>query len=254
MDNEFSRLTNREVEIVQEYAKVKMESKDELQYESLDGYELPPRAQFSMLKKPAVSIKYGSITFNTAAIRLFEGIIHILPFVSSDKKRIAVIMRKNEGASTVEWAKKKGDKYYNKPITSAEFTETIYNMMGWDKNRRFKAVGYVSNSKEGLILVFDLQEAIMYSEQPEEYFDKRTGKMKKRNFAYYPDMYAGHIGKTYSDYIAGEQLTLFEDLSSYKEQGIPISPDGVATHTELFMDATEESKDDTDLNQDALLT
>jgi len=100
-------------------------------------------------------------------------------------------------------------------------------MMEWDKSRRYKAVGYISNSKEGLILVFDLQEAIMFSEQPEEYFDKRTGKTKKRRFVYYPEMYAGHIGKTYSDYIAGEQMNLFEDLSSYNEQGMPILPDAV---------------------------
>ena len=233
MENEVSRLSNREVELVQKYAKAKMESKDELQYEDLDGYELPPRTQFSMLKKPAVSIKYGSIIFNTAAIRLFEGVIHILPFVSSDKKRIAVIMRKNEGASTVEWARKKGDKYVNKPITSVEFSETIYNMMKWDKKRRYKAVGYVSNSKEGLILVFDLQEAIMFSEQPEEYFDRRSGKMKKRNFVYYPEMYAGHIGKTYSDYIIGEQLTLYEDLSGYSQQGIPMSSDDAPKRVEL---------------------
>jgi len=224
MESENTRLTNREVELVQEYAKAKMEAEDKLEYENLDGYELPPRTQFSMLKKPAVSIKYGSIEFNTASIRLFEGIIHILPFIDDKQKKIAVIMRKNEGASTVEWAKKKGDKYYSKAITSVEFSETIYNMMVWDKSRRYKAVGTVRNSKEGLILVFELTEAIMFSAQPEEYLDKRTGKMKKRNFAYYPEMYAGHIGKTYSDYIAGEQLTLFEDLTEYDQQGTPISP------------------------------
>lgn len=222
MENEVSMLQNREVELVQEYAKLKLELKDELQYEDLEGYELPPRTQFSMLKKPAVSIKYGSITFNTAAIRMFEGITNILPFVSSDKKRIAIIMRKNEGASTVEWARKKNDKIVPKSITSTEFSETIFNMMDWNKSRRYKAIGYVSNSKEGLILVFDLQEAIMFSEQPEEYLDRRTGKMKKRNFVYYPEMYAGHIGKTYSDYVAVEQLTIFEDLSSYNQKAVPM--------------------------------
>ena len=49
-----------------------MEKNEELQYESFEEYELPSRTQFSMLKKPAVSIKYGQLTFNMAAIRLFE--------------------------------------------------------------------------------------------------------------------------------------------------------------------------------------
>ena len=50
-------------------------------YESFEGYELPPRTQFSMLKKPEVSIKYGQLTFNMAAIRLFEGVKHVLTVV-----------------------------------------------------------------------------------------------------------------------------------------------------------------------------
>ena len=222
MGNDKSRLTSKEVTLVQEYAKAKLESNEKLEYENLDSFELPPRTQFSMLKKPAISIKYGSIEFNTASIRLFDGIIHVLPFVDAKAKKIAIVMRSNEGASTVEWAKKKNEKYYPKAITSIEFSETIYEMMGWDRSRRYKAVGCVKNSKEGLILVFDLNEAIMFSAKPEEYFDKRTGKMKKRNFAYYPEMYAGHIGKTYSDYVEGEQLTIFEDLSSYDNQNSSI--------------------------------
>ena len=40
--------------------------KEELEYEKFDGYELPPRTQFSMLNKPAVSIKYSVMKFNMA--------------------------------------------------------------------------------------------------------------------------------------------------------------------------------------------
>ena len=43
--------------------------------ESLDGYEMPPRTQFSMIKKPAINIKYGHMTCNMAALRLFQGVV-----------------------------------------------------------------------------------------------------------------------------------------------------------------------------------
>ncbi|MBR6052086.1 MAG: hypothetical protein IKP68_12915, partial [Clostridia bacterium] len=72
-------LSRKEYELVREYAKAKLEAKSELQYEDLDDYEIPPRTQFSMLKKPAVSIKYKELTFNTTCVRMFEGITHILP-------------------------------------------------------------------------------------------------------------------------------------------------------------------------------
>lgn len=73
--------------------------------ESFEGYELPPRTQFSMLKKPAVSIKYGQLTFNMAAIRLFEGVKHVLTVVNTEKKRLAVVHCAEEESASVEWAR-----------------------------------------------------------------------------------------------------------------------------------------------------
>lgn len=46
-------------ELIRQLVKLRMAQKSELEYESLDGYMLPPRTQFSMLNKPAVSIRYG---------------------------------------------------------------------------------------------------------------------------------------------------------------------------------------------------
>ena len=76
-------LSLREVELIRELAQIRKEKSEELEFEKFDGYELPPRTQFSMVKKPAVSIKYGEMTFNMACIRLFEGIKYILPIVNS---------------------------------------------------------------------------------------------------------------------------------------------------------------------------
>ena len=51
-------ISPREAELIQQLARLRQEQKQELEYETFDGYQLPPRTQFSMLKKPAVSIKY----------------------------------------------------------------------------------------------------------------------------------------------------------------------------------------------------
>lgn len=67
-------LSVREISLIRELAQIRKEHKRELEYEKFDGYELPPRTQFSMLNKPAVSIKYSVMKFNMACIRLFEGI------------------------------------------------------------------------------------------------------------------------------------------------------------------------------------
>ena len=220
MEHEELKLAQREQALIQELIKTKQEQKQELEFESFEGYELPPRTQFSMLKKPAVSIKYGKMTFNMACIRLFEGIQYILPLVNIAKKRLAVAMCVEEESASVEWARfKKNEVWVNKDITSVDFIEKIYQAMGWRRECRYKVLGRVANSDRGLILVFDLDEAIMFTPMKEEYEDPKTCENKKRQVKYYPDLYKTRIGKSYEDYEQARQINLFEDIMSYEDGG-----------------------------------
>lgn len=225
MEHEELKLAQREQALIQELIKTKQEQKQELEFESFEGYELPPRTQFSMLKKPAVSIKYGKMTFNMACIRLFEGIQYILPLVNIAKKRLAVAMCVEEESASVEWARfKKNEVWVNKDITSVDFIEKIYQAMGWRRECRYKVLGRVANSDRGLILVFDLDEAIMFTPMKEEYEDPKTGEKKKRQVKYYPDLYKTRIGKSYEDYEQARQINLFEDIMSYQDGGSDEQP------------------------------
>jgi hypothetical protein len=208
----------KEQELIRQLVQARLEQKEDLPFENLDGYELPPRTQFSMLKKPAVSIKYGRFTCNMACIRLFEGVQHILPIVNREKKRLAIVTCAEEESASVEWARLKQDSWVNKDITSLEFIKKIFDLMGWDEHCRYKALGRIAASPKGLILVFDLEESIMFTPTPVEYVDKSTGEVKKRQVKYYPDEYKDCIGKSYNDYAASQQLNLFEAFDGYATQ------------------------------------
>lgn len=207
----------RDQELIHELIKSRMAQDSKMEFEDLSDYELPPPAQFSMLKKPAVSIKYKELNFNTACIRLFEGVKYILPIVNPKKKRLAVVPCKEEESASVQWARKKDDVWMTRQITSLEFVEKIFAMMGWDRNCRYKTVGRVADSTSGLILVFDLEEAVFFDAKPQEYVDEE-GKVKKRRTVYYPNEYKDHIGKSYNDYAAARQLNIFEYLEGYVGQ------------------------------------
>ena len=45
-------LSVREISLIRELTQIRKEHKRELEYEKFDGYELPPRTQFSMLNIP----------------------------------------------------------------------------------------------------------------------------------------------------------------------------------------------------------
>lgn len=217
----------REVELIQELVKSQLERNSELEYEDFEGYEIPPRTQFSMLNKPAVSIRYGKLTFNMACIRLFEGVKHILIPINSTKKRLLVVCCREEEGDSVEWARlqRKDQKWVNKDISSIEVCEKLYNLMGWDKRCRYKVLGRIVNSERGLILRFELSEAIMFSGTPEEFVDPQTGVTKKRQVSYYPDMYKGRIGRSYTDYIASQQINMFEYLEGFTGKTYGDAPD-----------------------------
>ncbi|MDD2979979.1 MAG: hypothetical protein PHN80_08410 [Hespellia sp.] len=207
-----------EIDLIQKLIDMRKQSGQDLQYEKLEGYEIPPRTQFSMLNKPAVSIKNGQLNFNMACVRMFEGVKYILPIVNEEKHKLAVVPCQEEESCSIDWARKnKEDKWVNKQITNRDLVVKIGAFMKWDTTCRYKVLGEVRMSARGLILVFDLTEAIMFSPQHEEYIDEETGekKIKKKDIKFYPDKYKGKIGMSYSDYAETRQMNLFEDFSNY---------------------------------------
>lgn len=207
-------------ELIRRLVKSRMAQKQQLEYEDLDGYVLPPRTQFSMLKKPAVTIKYGRMTFNMACIRLFESVQHILPLIHPEKKKMTIVTCAEEESASVQWARIRSTdgEWVNRDITSDDFIHNIYKMMGWKLGCRYKALGRVANSREGLVLVFELEEAVMFASKPVEIVNEETGEVKKKQVKYYPDAYKDVIGKSYNDYVEARQMNLFEYLEDYVGQ------------------------------------
>ena len=235
-------LSVREISLIRELAQIRKEHKRELEYEKFDGYELPPRTQFSMLNKPAVSIKYGVMKFNMACIRLFEGIKYVLPILHPNKKRLALIMCPEEDSASVEWARQKDENWVNKDITSLEFVENIFRLMNWNRECRYKVLGRVANSDQGLCMLFDLEDAIMFTPKPQEYTDPLTGEMKKKQMKFFPDAYKNRIGKSYNDYIADHQMNMFEDFIGYQSSTVLDEPEREAGTTSIPIPQREESE------------
>lgn len=233
-------ITQEEFDLIQQLIQKGMERNAPIEYEQIEGYEVPPRTQFSMLNKPALSIKYGQMTFNMACIRLFEGIQYILPLINAEKKKFAIALCKEEESAAIIWAKKKGEHWVNKSITAPDFVEDFFKIMGWNRRARYKVLGRVAMSERGLILVFDLSDFVMFDEKPEEYLDKKTGQMKKRHIKYYPDQYRERYGKTYSDYMATHPQDTFESYGEY-------------TNMKAFSELLSPQKKD-DLNETEIIT
>ena len=89
-------------------------------------------------------------------------------------------------------------------------------MMNLNRECRYKVLGRVANSDQGLVMLFDLEEAIMFTPQPQEFTDPMTGEVKKKQVKFFPDIYKGRIGRSYNDYVATHQMSMFENIVNYQ--------------------------------------
>lgn len=162
--------------------------------------------------------------------------------LSENKKRMVVAICAEEEISSIEWARLKKDKWVNRSISCPEYVQSIYKMMNWNKECRYKIYGRLANSERGLVLVFDLASAVMFDPLPEEYFDKHTGKMKKRIVKYYPDEIRMKLGRSYSDYEALQQRSSFESLSGYMDTSGGAVPATVSEDLAASISMQEQEK------------
>ena len=146
---------------------------------------------------------------------------------------LAVVPCAEEESASVEWARvNKQGKWVNKNITSVDFVENLYHLMGWNRECRYKVLGRVAASDRGLILVFEMEEAIMFAPKKEEFVDPVTGETKKRQVKYYPDAYKNRIGRSYTEYEQYRQLNLFEDFGNYNKEQQPEHENSIGNNTE----------------------
>ena len=93
-----------------------------------------------------------------------------------------------------------------------------------------------------LCMLFDLEEAIMFTPKPQEYTDPLTGEMKKKQIKFFPDVYKDRIGKSYTDYIAGHQMNLFEDFIGYQGSAVLDEPEQKTDTISVPIPQCEESE------------
>ncbi|MBR3243010.1 MAG: hypothetical protein IKF90_09965 [Parasporobacterium sp.] len=211
-------MSEKEFDLLQELMKEHLKENEELQFESLADYELPPRTQFALQNKPSVTLKGNKMQFSMSAVRMFKEYRYIIPMINAKTKRISIIPCMEEDSATVEWSRIQAStgKLQSKQITSEDFIRKIFDFMGWRADCRYKIIGRLAYSEHGMILVFDLEEAVMHAPKKQQIYDPISGTTKMKDVKYYPDRYKNCFGMTYSDYIAMKNQNELEQIGDYE--------------------------------------
>lgn len=120
---------------------------------------------FANLRDPAVTIRNGNITFNTACINGLEDAVWVNLMIDEEARILAVQECDENDKHALRWCIAKPDKRKSRKMTCPGFTDLLYSMLNWDKKCRYKVLGYQIKFDGEILYVFDLSAYKIFQEK-----------------------------------------------------------------------------------------
>lgn len=173
------RLLSREEKL--ESARINMEER--LRQHGFAGFQVVRREFISHSYEPMMTVRENSVMFNNSCISRLENANYIQFLINPEEQKL-IIRPCNEGdRDAIRWCVTKKDKRHSRQITCREFTQRLYELMGWGKDYRYKLQGIGISYRDEKMYLFDLQTKEAYAPG---HRDPQTGK-RARSKAILPE-------------------------------------------------------------------
>ena len=171
---------------------------------------------FASLRDPAVTIRDGSITFNTACINGMEDVVYVNLMIDEGIGFLSVTACDENDKDALRWCVAKPDKRKSRRMRCPEFTDAIYNLFNWNKKCRYKVLGYPVPFEGKLYYVFDLKVTQIFNEKPKK-GEKATDESAEpievdTRTGYYPEDIANTFGVPMEQY---KKETAISDMDGF---------------------------------------
>ena len=178
----------------------------ELQREfSYDGYLVIRKELYANLQDPAVTVRDGNITFNTACIDSFTGAVYVRLYFNEELGRLVVRKVNENDKDALRWCIVKGDKRKSRKVNCPDLTDLIYSTMKWDKKCRYKVLGYLIEVDNENVYVFDFTVKRVYHERPKKGEPGHDQPIDRKGF--YPDDVANTFGVPVEEHARQTEIT-----------------------------------------------
>lgn len=124
----------------------------------LSGYEIVRAQFFSTRMNPAMTISEGQITFNTACMKKFRDVEYVEILFNSVENCIAVRPCGKDNVNAIKWGTIRKGKWVVLPKSCRGFSESLFELMNWDSECKYRFRGQYSQEADEQILLFDLLE------------------------------------------------------------------------------------------------
>ena len=123
---------------------------------SYAGYQVVRREFISHRFDPAMTVRFGSVTFNNACIKALEDATYVQFLINPTEKKL-IVRRCDSGArDAIRWCVVRDETRKSRQITCKPFAERLYAMMGWEPEYRYRFQGMRIRYYDDKMYLFDL--------------------------------------------------------------------------------------------------
>lgn len=128
----------------------------------LRDFEVTNAALFDSNKRPYVLFQNKKIKFSTACVRRFGKDNKVELLVHPGLRKFAVRRATKDCRHFVQWSRPNDGKYYAKEIPCSAFGDTLFELLDWGAEYKFKAYGSFLENEGESVFLFDLSEPEIY--------------------------------------------------------------------------------------------
>ncbi len=178
---------------------------------SLHGFQVVRGEFFAHLFEPSVTFKDEKVSVNAACIRKLPTVEFVQFLVHPEKKMLAVKPCSEDARDSFRWCSPAGTLKKRKPksITCRVFYAKVMELMGWNRNFRYKILGKLVCSQSDKIFVFDLASSEAYKKKQKE---DPTPDTKPK----YASDWKDQFGVPIENHDDGFNLGIFDDSTVFR--------------------------------------
>lgn len=204
----------------------------------LRGFEIVRTQFFNTRDRICISVTGRTVLFSTTAIKKLQDTLCVEMLIHPVKKMLAIRTATPEVRNHMVWANSKDKKVKAKIISGAAFLPTIFSLMEWQTECRYRVIGTFHEQDGAGLLLFDLKDAEMIIPRDlleQECYLPQSVLGGKKAVTAYPEVWKEGFGNGYYSQTAASDESVGK--WSIDIVGTPVgTPDINATDSDTLQD------------------
>lgn len=147
---------------IEELQKVDMEVEVVQGDLDLRGFEITRSEFFDSIQHPYLKFDEKFLKFNTAIVRRYNEKRYVELLINPVTQKLAIRGSKKENRHAISISRISEGKYYPKTIPVAAFRNTLFKLLGWKSDLKYRVLGQLYEQDGEIVYIFDATEAEAY--------------------------------------------------------------------------------------------